>query len=195
MDLKIYAKNLEMNALARGYIQKKFQRLERHLNTISDAKLEVSRMSSRSQNDRVVAQMTLTASDHTLRGQENGPNLFAAIDSVTDVMDRQIQKYKGRVYRSSKAKKSARTDAAREGAALTAIEPEEEPQDGVPPDSESGLRIKRFPMKPMTVEDAILEMELLGHSFFLFYNADTSEYNVVYRRQAGDYGVIEPELV
>ena len=122
--LKIYAKNLEMIAQARGYIQKKFQRLERHLNTISDAKLEVSRMSSRSQNDRVVAQMTLTASDHTLRGQESGPNLFAAIDSVTDVMDRKIQKYKGRVY-----------------------------------------------------------------------NADTSEYNVVYRRQTGDYGVIEPELV
>ena len=195
VDIKIYAKNLEMNSQARSYIQKKFQRLERHLKPIADAKLEVSRMSARSQGDRIVAQMTLTTSDHTLRGQESGSNLFAATDAVTDVMDRQIQKYKGKAYRSSQAKKSARTDAAREDAALMAIDSEEELQEGDQLDSGKVLRIKRFPMKPMTVEDAIMEMELLSHSFFLFYNRETKEYNVVYRRQAGDYSVIEPELV
>ena len=195
MDIKIYAKNIEMNSQARGYIQKKFQRLERHLKPISDAKLEVSRVSARAQSDRIVAQMTLTTNDHTLRGQERDSNLFAATDAVTDVMDRQIQKYKGKVYRSSKAKKSARTDAAREGSALMAIDSEEELQEGVQLESGKVLRTKRFPMKPMTVEDAIMEMELLSHSFFLFYNLETKEYNVVYRRQVGDYGVIEPESV
>ena len=137
--------------------------------------------------------MTLSAGGYTLRGQETGPNLFAAVDAVTDVMDRQIQRFKGRVYRNATARKSARTSGAR--AAGMMAETESGPPDE---DDESELgqvvRTKRFPVKPMTVEDAILEMDLLSHSFFLFNNQDSGEYNVLYRRHDGDYGVIEPEL-
>lgn len=137
--------------------------------------------------------MTLSAGGYTLRGQETAPNLFAAVDAVTDVMDRQIQRFKGRVYRNATARKSARTSGAR--AAGMMAETESGPPDE---DDESELgqvvRTKRFPVKPMTVEDAILEMDLLSHSFFLFNNQDSGEYNVLYRRHDGDYGVIEPEL-
>ena len=111
MDIEIYARNIELNDQARKYIQRKFQRLERHLRPLSDAKLEVSRTSARSQADRVVAQMTLTASRSTLRGQERGPNLFAAIDAVVNVLDRQIERYKARAYQSERARKAGGTSS------------------------------------------------------------------------------------
>ena len=130
----------------------------------------------------------------TLRGQEAGQNLFAAIDAVTDVMDRQIRRYKGRVYRSSKAKKTARFQDALVEAQLPTLDDEAEGDEEFLTDFGKVVRTKRFPMKPMTVDDAVSEMELLSHDFFLFRNLDSNEYNVVYRRHDGDYGIIEPEL-
>ena len=194
MEITIYAKNLEVNAEARAYIQKKFQRLVRHLKLISSAKLEVSRTSARSSSDRTVAQMTIATNGFTLRGQETGPNLFAVVDAVTDVMDRQIRRYKGKVYRSSQSKKSARADAARHEAPAGEYEPTEDEGTLLTPFG-TVVRTKRFQMKAMTVDDAVLEMELLSHDFFLFNNVETREFNVLYRRHDGDYGVIMPELV
>ena len=107
MEIEIYARNLQLNSEAQSYIQKKFGKLERHLKPISNAKLEVSRTSARSPSQRIVAQMTLTAHGHTLRGQESGVNLFAAIDAVTDVVDRQIQRYKGKIYEAPRQKHRA----------------------------------------------------------------------------------------
>ena len=186
MDLKIYAKNLELKSEAEEYIQKKFKRLERHLRMMSDAELEVSRTSARSQTDRVVVQMTLKANGYILRGQESGPNLFAAVDAMTDVMDRQIQRYKGKVYRSAQARKASNAASIRSGPMTELAEDEEVGVWGS--DEGAVVRTKRFPMRPMTVEDAILEMELLSHDFFLFYN-------VVYERRDGGFGVIEPDLI
>lgn len=187
MDIRIYSRNLDLNADAESYIHKKFSRLKRHLNKISEAKLEISQTSSRSQGERVNAQMTLSIGGYTLRGQEAGPNVYAAVDAVTDIVDRQIRRFKGKVYRSEKARKS--------------IQPQTETDDLVDLEQQDALeelgqlvRTKRFTMTPMSVEDAILQMEMLGHSFFLFFNMDSSEYNVAYRRMDGDYGLIEPQL-
>ena len=136
--------------------------------------------------------MTIDAGGYTLRGQEAAPSLYHAVDAVTDAMDRQIQRYKGKAYRSEHSRKSAKILAA------TSKGP------GVPEPSDAELesfleigkvvRTKRFSMGPMSVEDAIDQMELLNHDFFLFYNLDRDGYNVVYRRHDGDYGLIEPEL-
>ena len=195
MDITIYTKNIQLNSDAETYIQKKFRRLERHLTPITEAKLEISRTSARLQAERIVVQMTITTNSHTLRGQESGLNLFGAIDAVTDVMDRQIQRYKGKVYHTAQAKKSARTASSRADNSMAAMEETEiELGDAAIPEAGKVIRTKRFPMKPMTVADAIDEMELLSHGFFLFFNTDTDEYNVVYRRRDGDYGVIEPDL-
>ena len=101
MDVRTFTKNIDLKEEADLYIQKKIDRLARHLNPLSDAKLEVTRTSSRADSDRVVAQMTLTAGGLTLRGQESGINLFTAIDVITDVMDRQIRRYKGKFYKNS----------------------------------------------------------------------------------------------
>ena len=170
--------------------------MERHLPERADAKLELRRTARRSETDRFVAQMTISASGATLRGQETGLTLFAAMDAVTDVMDKQIRRYKGRAYRTSQARRSARTQAMREdaGALLEELDAalEDEVQEAIE-ELGSLVRVKRFAMKPMTVEDAIMEMELLDHDFFLFHNNETDKYSVVYKRADGDYGMIEPD--
>ena len=196
MNLNIYSKDVDLNADAEGYIRKKARRLERHLRAISATKVEVSRTSSRSQADRIVVQMTVDAGGYTLRGQESAPNLFGAVDAVTNVMDRQLQKYKGKMYRTAQSKKLAKVSAAasnRPGDKQGAEEPLAA-EDEALLDIAKVVRTKRFNMRPMAVEDAIDEMELLNHGFFLFYNLDSDQYNVVYRRSDGDYGLIEPEL-
>jgi putative sigma-54 modulation protein len=196
MDIQIQSRNVELNPEAHDYIRKKFDRLQRHLRRMSDAKIEVSRTSARSQADKIIVQMTVTAGGSTLRGQESGVNLFAAVDAVADVLDRQIRRLKGRVYRSAQARKAAGRAASEADVALAADDLDFADDEDVELYEELGrvVRTKRFAMKPMSVEDAAMQMELLSHDFFLFYNNTNGEYNVVYRRSDGDYGVIEPEL-
>lgn len=190
MDLRIFTRNIELNSEAEQYIEKKLKRLDRHMHGSAEAKLELSRTSSRSQTDRIVAQMTISAPGNTLRGQEAGLNLFAAIDAVTDVMDRQIRRYKTRVSKS-RGRRSVRNQ---EQAPPDIAELQNElPEDAVVSEFGQVVRSKRFPMKPMAVEEAIVEMELLDHDFFLFQNIETEGFNVIYRRTDGDYGLIEPE--
>ena len=187
MDIRIYSKNLALNADAESYIQRKFDRLKRHMNQMSDAKLEISRTSTRSQGQRVNAQMTLSIGGYTLRGQDAGANVFVAVDGVTDIVDRQIRRFKTKVYRSEQHRKAVEDQPPIE--AVVDLETEDAME-------EMGqlVRTKRFAMTPMSVEDAILQMEMLNHNFFLFFNMDSSEYNVAYRREDGDYGLIEPQL-
>ena len=185
MEIQIFSRNMRLSERSEDYIQKKVARLERHLPERADAKLELRRTSRRSETDRFVAQMTISASGATLRGQETGLTLFAAMDAVTDVMDKQIRRYKGRAYRTSQARRSARTQAMREDAGALLEELDAAIEDEVEEAIEelgSLVRVKRFAMKPMSVEDAIMEMELLDHDFFLFHNTETNRYSVVYRR-------------
>ena len=192
MDIRIQAKNIDLNPHAEQYIQKKFDRLRRHLPNLDDAKMEVSRTQARSARDRVQAQMTLNIAGYTLRGQDRGVNLFAAVDAVADVVDRQIRRFKGKVYHTSQARKSGR--GFRDIPPEAIVEGPDEAEEEALEEIGRVVRTKRFSMPPMSVEDAILQMEMLGHSFFLFFNMDSGEYNVAYRRRDGDYGVIEPEL-
>ena len=115
--------------------------------------------------------MTLNVSRYTLRGEGKGVNLFAAIDGVTDIKDRQIRRFKGKVYKSYQAWNSAKADRARVQASTTVQEVTAD--DKSPPFEELGsvVRTKRFRVEPKTVDQAILEMEPLSHDFFLFYNA------------------------
>ena len=110
------------------------------------------------------------------------------MDAAVDAMDNRIKGYRGRLYRSEQARKAG------QGASIRRP-PIESPEMEESDDSSEGqvVRTKRFPMKPMTVEEAIEEMRNLGHSFFLFNNSASELYNVVYRRRSGGYGLIEPE--
>ena len=197
MEMQILVRNMRLSDRSEDYIQKKIARLERHLRERVDAKLELSRTAARSETDRFVAQMTISTSGATLRGQESGLTLFAAVDAVADVMDKQIRRYKGRAYRTSQARRLARSRAIREdvGALFEDTSVDEEEQEESLEELGKVVRVKSFSMEPMMVEDAIMEMELLDHDFFLFHNAENDRHSVVYRRTDGDYGMIEPERV
>ena len=194
METRIFARNMKLNERSEDYIQKKIARLERHLPENAPAKFEVSRTAARSQAERFVAQMTISAGGATLRGQKSALTLFAAVDAVADVMDKQIRRYTGKAYRTAPARRWARKSARQQDADALLDEPDDAPDyDADSPDEWGDLvRVKRFAMKPMSAEEAIVEMELLDHSFFMFRNSEIDDYSVVYRRSDGGYGIIEP---
>lgn len=180
MELQITGKNMELLPAVRQYIERKLGKLNRHLPNITEAKIEISKEKTKSPQQRFVVQVTIDSSGTLLRGEERGEDLFAAIDKVTEVMNRQIEHYKGKLYKKGRGSSFAKGGFSKETVT-------EEPPGKV-------VKVKRFAVKPMSVDEAIDQMELLGHDFFLFFNADSQGLNLLYRREDGNYGLIEPEL-
>ena len=179
MELAIKGKNTEIPEAVKQYIEKKFGRLDRHLGITAEAEVMISTEMTKSQQDRYVVQVTINSKGTLIRGEERGLDLFVAIDSVADVINRQIERYKGRLYNKGRGTSPLKAET---------ITPPETEQPG------KVVKVKRFPVKPMDTEEAVEHMELLGHNFFLFLNSASGQFNVVYRRNDSDYGLIEPEL-
>ncbi|MFC1937589.1 ribosome hibernation-promoting factor, HPF/YfiA family [Chloroflexota bacterium] len=184
MELNITGKNMEVRADVRHYIERKLGKLDRHLSNILEAKVEITEEKTRSPEQRFVAQVTIDSNGTLLRGEDRGENLFVAIDKVAEVMDRQIEHYKGKLYQRVRGSSTVRSGFTGEETEETS---EEQPFGKV-------VRVKRFEVKPVTIDEAIAQMELLGHDFYLFYNADSEGINLLYRRNEGNYGLIEPVL-
>jgi putative sigma-54 modulation protein len=185
MDLVIKGKNLDIPENAKDYIEKKAQKFDRHLQSISNAKVEVSEEATRSRENRYVVEVTVDADGTFLRGEERGPDIFSAVDAVAAVMEKQIRRYKDKIQ----GKKRYRTGISKTPAPAETAEPFAD-------DEEEGklIKFKRFTVEPMLPDEAIDQMELLGHDFHIFFNADNERFAVVYKRKEGDYGLIEPEL-
>jgi len=183
MQLNIKGKNFEVTDRLRKYVDQKVGKLDRYLPGIIEAWVELSVEDTKAAQDRQVAQVTLRTDRVILRAEEHSDDMFTAIDTVLEKVNRQIDRYKGK-------RKSRRrgTDVAVEPGVLEAeaVEAEEEPA--------SIVRVKRFPITPMHPEEAIEQMELLGHDFFVFYNAEIGQVNVLYRRKDGNYGLLQPEV-
>ena len=180
MELQITGQNMEISPAVRRYVERKLGKLNRHLPDIVVSKVEIVEQKTKSPGQRYVVQMSLDSNGTLLRGEERGGDLFTAINKVAEIMDRQIEHYKGKLYEKGRGNSLVRSEFG------AAAEPA--------PSSSSVVKVKRFAVKPMSVFEAIDQMELLGHDFFLFLNADTEELNLLYRRRDGNYGVIEPEL-
>ena len=193
MELQIQGKNLELSEHTRDYIARKLNRLGRHLPDITMATVELERGNSRSQDRRIAAQITLDINGTMLRGEEQAPNAMAAIDSVIDMMDRRLERYKSKSYRSEQAKKAGKSASIRTLEAPDALPVQNTDDDGIVDAESKVVRVKRFSIKPMTVEEAAFQMELLGHDFFMFLNGETDQHNLLYKRHDGDYGLIQPE--
>ena len=195
MELQITGRNLELNDQVRAHVTKKVNRLSRHLPGITSATVELAGENTQAQDHRVVAQVTLDIDGAVLRGEERGANAMAAVDSVVAVMDRRVERYKGKFYRSKQVKKTGGNVSIRTLDLPTA--PSEEADDGAEVLEAEGrvVRIKRFPIKPITVAEAAFQMELLGHDFFMFLNSEMDQHNVLYKRRDGDYGLIQPEAL
>jgi putative sigma-54 modulation protein len=183
MELTIKGKNVEVTERLRNYVTHKVGKLDRYLPTITEAWVELSVEGTRAAGDRQVCQVTVRSNGTILRAEERSDDIYYSIDTVLDKMYRQIARYKG------KRKNRWRGGAGAPIEPLP-IEVEEEPEEGIP----NIVRIKSFPMTPMHPEEAVEQMELLGHNFFVFYNAEEGELNVLYRRRDGDYGLLQPEL-
>jgi len=180
MKLQIVAKNnVEISETIRAYVEKKVGKLGRYLPTLDEGKVEISREGAKLPEQRFTVQVTLDSRGVWIRAQEKSKDMRTAIDKVVDVLSKRIERYKGKLYDKNRG-----VSFARQGAAIE--EEEIEPPKKV-------VKTKRFLVKPMPIDEAISQMELLGHDFFLFVDADTDRLNLLYRRDDGNYGLIEPE--
>jgi len=186
MQIIIKGKNVEITDWLRQYVEKKIGKLDRYLPNINEVRVELSVQKTKSANDRQVAQVTLRSNGAILRAEEKSDDMFASIDAVADKMHRQIARFKEKRVRRGRLAPTESASFPEATAEVTEISEEEQPP--------SVVRVKRFLLQPMTEEEAIEQMELLGHDFFLFYNPDTASVNVVYRRKDGNYGLLQPEI-
>jgi len=177
MDVSIFARNLEVTPRLREYVERKVGKLDRYLPSIDEARVDLSVENTRHAAHRQVAQLTVRVRGKILRAEERTQDMFTSIDAVLDKMYRQIARFKG--------KRQDRWHAAVEP--LPIEEPEEEIRGEI-------VRVKRFQVSPMSPEEAIEQMELLGHQFYAFLNEEVDAINVVYRRDDGNYGLLQPEL-
>lgn len=189
LKYNIRGENLEVTDAIKAYIEKKVSKLERYFERppTSDVYVNLG-----SYNDEKVIEVTIPMTNLLLRGEERHGDLYAAIDLVVDKLERQIRKYKTKVNRKNRQGGSAKhmfaeleREAAQDQAQLEAEVAEED--EGL-----EIVRTKQFDLKPMDSEEAILQMDMLGHTFYVFENSVSGDTNVVYRRRDGRYGLIEP---
>lgn len=173
MDLVIRTKGIDPSDALNQYIRKKLARLERFVEGIGEVQVMM-----RLERGRHVVEVTIPLDHLVLRAEEHTGDMYSSVDLVMDKLERQIVRHKSRLV------KRLRGIVLRD---MPEVSLKEEAEDEVI------ARVKRFPIKPMPVEEAILQMNLLGHSFFVFANSETERVNVVYRRNDGQYGLLEPE--
>ena len=179
MRLQVKGKNVEVTEAIRTYAEEKLRRLERQLADPTRVELELAVDKNPSIADTHVAEATIWTKGPVLRAKEASTDMRASIDLLADKLERQVTRYR------QKRRRRGRGDG-------------KVPQPSVPLEMGTGqepliVKTKQFAVKPMTSEEAVLELELVGHDFFVFRNADTEAINVVYRRSKGGYGLIEPE--
>lgn len=185
MELSIQGHNLEITTRVRNYVEKKTVRLDRYMPNLSTVNVDLTTENTRSAVERQVAQITIRDDRGTiLRAEERNSDIFAAIDSVIDKLYRQIERYRG------KRKRKHRGPAEEFDMGEPLPLDEEESLDEEP----SIARTKRFALHPMSVEEAIDQMDLLGHDFFVFFNTADDAINVIYKRRDGNYGLLQPEF-
>ncbi|MGC8971001.1 MAG: ribosome hibernation-promoting factor, HPF/YfiA family [bacterium] len=183
MDIVVKGRNIEVTEALESYIEKKLSRISRFFDRISDVQVMLSTSSSKSSGAIQKVEVTAKIDGKIIRAQESTSDMYASIDLVVDKLERRIKTFKGKLLDRNRMRVSEREEISEEATQL------EEPEEGAL--SDRIIRKKRLTITPMSVEEALLQMELLGHDFFIFINADTSEINIVYSRREGGYGLIE----
>ena len=184
--IETVTRNMRLTDNVREYVEKKASKLERHLQEIEEVRIELSHIkSARSAQDRQVAQITVHGKGFILRTEERAEDIHAAFDAALDKMQRQVDRYKGKHYRGRGDGRSA----------ADVVEVEELPMDDTGELLPLIGRRKKFIVLPMTEDEAVEQMRLLGHdNFFVFFNAEQNSIQVLYRRRNGTYGLIEPVI-
>ncbi|MFZ3172102.1 MAG: ribosome-associated translation inhibitor RaiA [Carboxydocellales bacterium] len=172
MNINLRGKNVEVTDALKEYVQKRIGKLEKYLGILQEAQvtLVVERNKHR-------VEVTIPVNGMIIRGEESSGDMYASIDLVFEKLEKQINKYRGKINKK-----------LREPIAFEAGSPAPETIE-----EDEVVKTKRFAVKPMPLEEAIMQMNMLGHSFYVFSNAETEDVNVIYRRKDGKYGLIEPE--
>lgn len=185
MRIVIKSKNLEVTDALSDYIGKKVSKADRFLPNVDEAEVDLATQPTKSAQDRQVVQITLRSNTGLiLRAEDRSSDLHTSIDTAMEKVSRQAKRYKGKHWRSNNRHREEATTAP-----VVEVDELEEAEE-----MDEVVRTKRFQTRPMTVEEAIDQMELLGHDFFIFYNVDTNGFSVVYRRRDQGYGLLIPEL-
>ena len=179
MRLQVKGKNVEVSDSVRQYAEKRLGKLEKQLADPTQVELELAMERNPAIADNHVAEATIWTKGPTLRAREAATGWEASIDQLVDKLERQVVRYREKRQNHHKGGNHGRARG--------------EPSGGQGVREPKLVKTKRFAMKPMSAEEASLQLELVGHDFFVFENAESGETNVVYRRRDGDYGLIEPE--
>jgi putative sigma-54 modulation protein len=178
MRLQVKGKNVEVSESIRSYAERKLGKLEKKLAAQTQVELELAVERNASIAANHVAEATIWTKGPTLRAREASSDMKASIDQLVEKLERQVIR-----YRDKRRRRAARDDGG----------PPMEPTSAPDEPGQKIVKVKQFAVKPMTPEEAILQLELIGHDFFVFQNADTGEVNVIYRRRDGNFGHIETQ--
>ena len=176
MTVNVRGKNITVTPAIKEYVEKKVQTITKQFKVVGDISVVV-----RVEKDQHIAEITVPASGIVLRAQESTKDMYSSIDSCVDKIERQIHKYKTRLMRR-------KYNNFREE--FVAVSAKDEIDDG----EFKVVRNKKYVLRPMNLQEAIMQMNLLNHDFFVFYDPDFGGVNVVYRRKDGNYGLLAPEL-
>jgi putative sigma-54 modulation protein len=177
MQLQVKGKNVEVSDSIRSYAEAKLRKLEKQLSDPTRVELELTVERNPSISENHVAEATVWTKGPVLRARETSTDMKASIDQLADKLARQVKR-----YREKRRRRPARVEPG-EAAAF----PLEESEPLI-------TKSKQFPVKPMSPDEAVLQLELVGHDFFVFQNAESGDVNVVYRRLDSSYGLIEPQI-
>jgi putative sigma-54 modulation protein len=178
--LQVKGKDVELSPALKDYAQKRLGKLEKHLNDSARVELELEAERNPSIADGQIAEATIWTKGPVIRAKESSHDMKASIDLLVDKLERQAQRLH---------------DKRRRGPSRNHGMPAALPAEPLDTD-EADVRVvksKQFEVKPMSVDEAVLQLELIGHDFFMFLNAETDEMSVVYRRRDGGYGLIDPQ--
>lgn len=188
VQIIVKGKNLEVTPALRQYAEKKVGKLLRFFDRVPT----IANVTMSTERERHVVEITMQVGGLLVRGESTTGDMYASVDDAVEKVERQIGKYKTRILRRLR-QEAAKIGQSGEAAFLP------EPAAGAGAEDDNGfaggkvVRYKHIPIKPMSLEEATMQMELLGHDFYVFANAETEEINVVYRRRDGNYGLLEPE--
>ena len=184
MNFIISGKNIEVTTGLKDAIEQKLGKLERYFTPETEIIVTLS-----VEKERQKIEVTIPVKGHIIRSEQTSNDMYVSIDLVEEIIERQLRKYKNKLIARSQGHPTASSSG-------NSFKKEFfESQEESPKDDEIRIvRTKKFGIKPMFPEDACIQMELLGHSFFVFSNAETDEVNVVYKRKDGSFGLIEPEF-
>lgn len=181
MKVAVKGKNLDITPALRAYAEKKVLKLGKFISGDQELLAEVT---LRVEREVHIAELTIDLKGLVLRGESRTNDMYASIDEAVDRVERQWNKFKTKIQKKLQGPKISEVVQTNNGFGNKAKEEK----------TFKVVKKKRFSLKPMDVEEAIMQMELLGHDFFVFTNVIDDEVNVVYKRREGNYGIIEPDF-